>query len=158
MSRIIGTIEGEIIRENDDGSVSYRAKLAVDTDGSGPLHGDPCAQTDTSLHLDGKALNADEDRYIVVPPAILLGVNGVVLGCQAHLKNVRNGMETDAVVGDIGPHRKLGEASVATAKALGINPSPTSGGVDEHIVEYTLWPGQPALVDGKQYLLQPHRT
>jgi len=156
MSRIIATIEGEPITENDDGSVSYRAKLAVDTDGKGPLHGDPCAQRDTSLHLDGEALNADEDKYIVVPPAVLLGVKGVVLGCQAHLKNMRNGQETDAVVGDIGPHKKLGEASVATAKALGINPSPTSGGVDEHIVEYTLWPGKAAVVDGKNYELQKH--
>lgn len=154
--KIIATIEGENITGNDDGSITYKAKLAVDTDGSGPLHGDRCAQRDTSLHLDGKALNADEDRYIVVPPAILLGVQGVVLGCQAHVKNTRNGMETDAVVGDIGPHKKLGEASVATAKALGINPSPTSGGVDEHIVEYTIWPGRAAVVEGKEYHLQPH--
>ena len=156
--RTIAVIENEQIREFDDGSVRYRAKAAIDTDGAGPLHGDPCAQRDTSLHWQGKALNADEDRYIVAPPAIIQGVKGIVLGCQAYAKNIKNGQETECVVGDIGPHKKLGEISVATAKALGINPSPTSGGTDEHVVEYTLKPGVPANVNGKQYTLQPHRT
>jgi hypothetical protein len=156
--RIIATIDGEQILENPyDGKITFKAKAAVDTDGSGPLHGDPCAQRDTSLHWRGKALNADEDRYIVVPPAIIQGVKGIVLGCQAHAKNIKNGHETEAVVGDVGPHKKIGEVSVATAKALGINPSPTSGGVDEHIIEYTIRPGVAATVNGKAYTLQPYR-
>jgi hypothetical protein len=153
--RILDTIEGEKITELDNGSVIYRAKAAVDTDGSGPLHGDTCAQTDTSLHLNGKALNADVDKYIVVPPSIINHVKGVVLGCQAHVYNMKTGLGTDAVVGDIGPHKKLGEISVATAKALGINPSPTQGGMDEHNCEYQLFPGHAAVVDGKEYKLQP---
>ncbi len=157
MSRIIANIEGEAIYEFLEGEVKFMAKAAVDTDGSGPLHGDPCAQRDTSLHYRGKPLNADEDRYIVVPPAIIQGVKGIVLGCQAHCRNTRNGKETDAVVGDVGPHKKLGEISVATAKALGINPSPTSGGTEEHVVEYTLFPGTPAAVEDKRYTLQPYR-
>lgn len=153
--RTIATIDNEEIIEDDDGIIHFTAKAAVDTDGSGPLHGDPCAQSDTSLHLHGGALNADEDCYIVVPPAILNGVKGVVLGCLAHCRNTKNGLETDAVVGDVGPHKKLGEISVACAKALGINPSPTSGGTDEHIVQYTIQPDVPAIVNGKQYELQP---
>lgn len=153
--RLINTIESEPITELNDLTVTYKAKAAVDTDGFGPLHGDPDAQRDTSLHFNGKPLNADEDRYIVVPPAIRDGVLGVVLGCQAYAQNLRNGQTTACVVGDIGPHRKLGEVSVATARALGINPSPTSGGVDEHIIHYTLHPGVPAIVNGKQYSLQP---
>jgi hypothetical protein len=155
--KTIAVIDNEQIREFDDGTVRFRAKAAVDTDGSGPLHGDPCAQRDTSLHWQGRALNADKDRYIVVPPAIIQGVKGIVLGCQAYAKNIRNGHETEAVVGDIGPHKKLGEVSVATAAALGINPSPTSGGVDDHIIEYTLKPGVPAVVNGKRYTLQSYR-
>ena len=155
--RLIATIEDEPINELDDGTVTYTAKAAVDTDGSGPLHGDPCAQADTTLHWQGKALNADEDKYIVVPPAIVHGVKGAVMGCQAWAKNVSNGMETEAVVGDIGPHKKLGEVSVACAKALGINPSPNSGGTERHIIHYSLKPGLPAVVDGKQYSLQPYR-
>lgn len=152
--RKIATIEGETIWELDDGSVTYNAKAAVDTDGSGPLHHDPAAQKDTSLHLKGKALNADLDKYIVVPPAIVQGVKGTVLGCKASCKNIRNGMSTDAVVGDVGPHKKLGEISVACAKALGIDPSPTSGGTTEHVIHYSLKPGTPAVVDGKRYQLQ----
>lgn len=153
--RTIATIEGESIFELDDGTVTYRAKAAVDTDGSGPLHGDPDAQADTSLHLNGKALNADVDRYIVVPPAIIHGVKGIVLGCQAFCSNLRNGRKTEAVVGDIGPHKKLGEMSVACAAALGIDPSPTRGGEDAHVIHYSLIPGQSAVVDGKTYALQP---
>lgn len=152
--KVLGIIEGETITQQDDGRVTWRAKAAVDTDGSGPLHGDPDAQSDTSLHLDGNALNADVDRYIVVPPAIRDGVAGIVLGCQGEVWNKRNGLSTKVVVGDIGPHKKLGEVSVATANALGINASPTVGGEDDHIFEYTIWPGVAAIVEGKQYDLQ----
>jgi hypothetical protein len=35
-----------------------------------------------------------------------------------------------AVVGDTGPHDIIGEASYATAKALGIRPDPRGGGTD----------------------------
>ena len=157
MMRTIAVIEGEEVREFDDGTVRFKARAMIDTDGFGDLHGDPCAQRNTSLHWRGRALNADEDRYIVVPPAILQGVKGVVLGCQAYAKNIKNGHETECVVGDVGPYKKLGEVSVATAKALGINPSPTSGGTDDHIIEYTLKPGVPAIVNGKRYTLQPYR-
>ncbi len=155
MARLMAQIEGEPIFEYADGSVGYTAKAAIDTDGSGPLHGDPDAQKDTSLHWMGKALNADVDKYIVVPPAIIKGVKGIVLGCQALLTNSRNGRHTTAVVGDVGPRKKLGEISVATAKALGINPSPTTGGEDAHVIQYLLQPGIPAVVDGKLYELQP---
>lgn len=152
--RIIANIEGEDVTEHDDGSVTFRSCARVDTDGSGPLHGDPDAQADTSLHRDGKPLNADVDKYIVTPPAIIAGVKDIVLGCQAIIVNTRNGRSAYAVVGDIGPHRKIGEISVAAAKALGINPSPTRGGEDAHVVEYTLWPGVAAVVDGVQYALK----
>lgn len=152
--RIIATIEGEDITENDDGSVSYTAKAAIDSDGIGPHHGDHTAQDETSLKLNGQSLNADEDKYIVVPPAIINGVTGIVLGCQANVTNTLNGFSTDAVVGDIGPHKKLGEISCACASALDLDPSPVHGGIDEHVIEYVLYPGQAAVVDGKQYDLQ----
>lgn len=153
--RLVATIDNESIMELNDGTVTFHGKAMVDTDGSGPLHGDPCAQADTSLHWQGRALNADEDKYIVVPPAIINGVKGIVLGCQAYVQNVSNGASTEAVVGDIGPRKKLGEVSVACAKALGINPSPTKGGEDKHVIHYSLIPGKPAVVDGKHYTLQP---
>lgn len=153
MSKIIATIEGQPITVDDDGRVHYHAKAAIDSDGTGPHHGDRTAQNETSLKLNGSSLNADTDRYIVVPPAIIHGVGPVVLGCQARV--TYNGHSTDAVVGDIGPHKKLGEISCATASALGMNPSPVNGGVDSQNVSYELWPGQAAIVTGKQYDLQP---
>lgn len=153
--RIIATIEGEPIIEDDDEKVSYRAKAAIDCDGAGSSHGDPYYQPDTSLHLNDLPLNADVDKYIVVPPGIINGVKGVVLGCLAHVRNSRNDRDTFAVVGDIGPHKKLGEISCACAAAIGLDPSPTHGGTDSHVIEYTIWPGRAAEVDGKRYDLQP---
>src|SRR6266404_1213198 len=101
MSRIIATIENEAIFETADGKVAYRAKMAIDVDGIGPKYGDPCAQDDTSLHYKGKPLNADKDKFIVVPPIIPQSVKGMVLGCQARVTNIFMHLVTDAVVGDI---------------------------------------------------------
>ena len=136
---------------------------------------DPCPGafiSATSLHLlgsDGKALPRSSPfryvdsatvPYIVVPPMIISGVAGVVLGCRATATNTKNGMSVEAVVADVGPSNKLGEISVACAKALGVAaPAGTkhpanSGGVDEHIIEYKLFPGTAAVVDGVTYPLQ----
>lgn len=155
MSRIIATIEGEPIVENDDLSVTYRAKGAIDGDGIGPSHGDPDYQNATTLQHNGTSLNADVDKYIVVPPAIIQGVKGVVMGCQAHVINTLNGLESYAVVADRGPKLKLGEISIALANALGIPSSPTTGGEERHILRYTIRPGVPAVVDETRYTLQP---
>jgi hypothetical protein len=153
--KLIANIEGEDVLLHEDGRITFKAKAAIDADGTGPHHGDPTSQSDTSLHLNGKPLNADEDIYIVVPPAILKGVVSIVLGCQALVHNLKNGTSTTAVVGDIGPKKKIGEISVACAIALGINSSPTKGGEDGHVIEYIIYPGQAAVVNGKQYKLQP---
>jgi hypothetical protein len=150
--RLIATIEGEPIYEFDDDSVHFRAKAAIDSDGVGPHHGDRTAQDETTYKPD---LNADIDRYIVVPPAIRNGVKGVVIGCLANVTNTKNGKHTAAVVGDVGPHKKLGEISCACASAIGLNPSPVDGGIDEHAIEYVIFPGVPAIVNGKSYVLQP---
>jgi len=148
--RLIATIENENIVEYDDGSVRYTSKAAIDSDGVGSHHGDKTAQDETTYKPD---LNADIDRYVVVPPAIRDGVRGIVIGCKA---TVSYGVKsTDAVVGDIGRHRKLGEISCACASAIGLNPSPVDGGTDAHVIQYVLWPGVAAVVNGKQYVLQP---
>ena len=46
-----------------------------------------------------------------------------------------------AVFADEGPNSIIGEASYATAKALGINPDPSNGGVDSGVT-YIVFPGQ----------------
>lgn len=152
MSKVLATIENCPILLRDDGSVVFVAKAAIDGDGTGSSHGDPDFQPRTSLKPD---LNSDEDCYIVVPPATIHDVGPIVLGCQALVKNRLNNRTTFAVVGDVGPHHKIGEISIATAKAIGVAPSPITGGESTHVIEYTLWPGKPAEVNGKVYHLQP---
>lgn len=126
----------------------------------------------TSLHLpgdDGTALpNSSPFKYVdaatvpfvVVPRMIIRGVAGVAMGCRAVVTNTRNGMSVEAVVADGGPADKLGEISLACAKAIGVpagegsaHPA-NSGGVDEHIIQYQLFPGVAAVVNGVQYPLQ----
>ena len=138
--RIIATIEDHAITELDDLSVTYTAKAAIDGDGSGDnACNDPDFQPDTSLHHEeGSALESETEPYIAVPPAIICGVKGIVLGCKAVVKY--NGLSVNAVVGDVGPHAKLGEISIACAEALQIPSSPLTGGVDSGVF-YQLWPG-----------------
>jgi len=136
---------------DDDGKIHFTADADIDTDGTGDHHGDKTAQNETTLKLNGRNLNADEDKFIVVPPVIIQSVDPIVLGCQARV--FYRGNMTDAVVGDVGPHKKIGEVSRATAIALGINPDPNRGGAESGVT-YAIWPGKPAIVDGKQYSLQ----
>lgn len=138
----------------DDGRIHFVANGRIDTDGSGSSHGDKWHLHDTSLHVDGKPLNADEDFYIVLPPQIINAVKPIVLGCQARVKNRLNGKVFPAVVGDVGPKRRLGELSWSLANALGLDPNPNTGGVDHLVIEYDVFPGVPAEVNGKTYPLQ----
>ncbi len=132
-----------------DGRVTFRGDADIDVDGLGPSHGDPYYQPDTSLHVLDKALNSDVDRYVVVPPVVIKSVLPVVLGCLARI--TYRGKTVDSVVGDVGPRTKVGEISRAVAVALGINPSPISGGIDTVEVDYEIHPG----VAAEGYVLQP---
>lgn len=156
MSTLITIVAGEKIIEGDDLHVYWHGAAAIDCDGSGgnPWH-DPYFQPDTSAHdSEGRALNANEVPYIVVPPAIIKGVRGIVLGCQAYVKNLRTWARVEAVVGDIGPRHKLGEISVECARRLGVPCSPNSGGDTAHDYAYEIIPGQAAIVDGIVYPLK----
>lgn len=148
----------EVYGSDDMSSGSLMGPANIDGDGRGPSHGDPYYQNDTSLHdSDGLALNSDEVPYVVFPPQVILAFPGIVLGCKVRVVNQLNGRSVDAVVGDIGPHSKIGEISIACAKALLINWSPINGGEERHCISYCFWPGVPAVVNGKTYPLQPYR-
>lgn len=150
---IIATIEGHPITLNSDGSITYTAGAMIDGDGSGGnSYGDPDFQDATSLKVNGGSLNAEAEAYIVVPPAILDGVPKPILGSQAFVSFGSKSIA--AVVGDIGPHTKLGEISIACAQALGIPSSPLSGGVASG-VSYRILPGVPAQANWRTYPLQP---
>ena len=153
--RVLCVIAGVEVTEYGDNSIGWTSRARVDAAGAGGNSwNDPDFQDSTSLkHSDGTALNANVERFIVVPPAILNGVPWVVLGCQAVV--AYRGKSCTAVVGDIGPAGKIGEISVACARALGMNPSPIDGGEDEEVVHYLIWPGIKAIVEGQIYELQP---
>jgi hypothetical protein len=140
--------------------------------------GDPCPGafvSQTSLLLpgkDGKKLpdsspfkyvDAATVPYVVVPGMIVKKVAGVVMGCSAVVTNTTNGRSVHAVVADGGGDDKLGEISLACARAIGVpvdeasaHPA-NSGGIDagSHVIHYRLFPGVAATVNGVAYPLQP---
>jgi hypothetical protein len=89
--------------------------------------------------------------YVVVPPVIINRTKGVVRGCLARV--TFKGRSVDCIVADVGPRRKIGEISIAAARALGMNASPRSGGEDTKIVEYEIFPGQKATINKVTYPL-----
>ncbi|WP_189130347.1 glycoside hydrolase family 75 protein [Wenjunlia tyrosinilytica] len=122
-----------------NGAVFWKADLDVDCDGQRTSKcnedTDPWFLPDTAFHQsDGKPLRADSLPYVVVPSSSSIwnyssaGIKGG--GVVAVIYN--NKVEY-AVVGDTGPDKIIGEASYATAKALGINPDPENGGADSGV-------------------------
>lgn len=91
---------------------------------------DPAAYIDSSLVA-----------YIVTNPIIAKLTEGAVMGCKARATNLKTGAVAEAMVGDGGPRDKNGEGSIKLCQLLGVNPSPRSGGVEEPIIRYELWPG-----------------
>ena len=148
-------IGGISVYVNSEGTyVMFTSGLQICNDGSGPQHGDKTYLPKTAYYNGGKYLNADVDRYIVVPPQIRKLVKPKVMGCQARLTNLHTEVEKDAVVGEIGPAGKLGEAAYCLAKL--INPKIThNSGDTQRLYLYELWPGTPALVGAKRYKLEP---
>lgn len=155
--RILDVIQGVEIIQHEDGHVSFLADASVDCDGSGGNpDNDPYFQPDTTLHNEGKALNAYQESFIVVPPVVVRRVVPVVMGCKARVLYRKTGIYQDAVVGDLGPTQKIGEVSVFLARLLGMSGNPNTGGEsDMRMVLYEVWPGTPAIVNGVTYQLQP---
>jgi hypothetical protein len=148
----IGTVPIYTTKKGD--YVCFVSDLDICNDGSGPAHGDPYHQAQTAYYNGGKFLNADKDKYIVIPPQIRSMVTPVVMGCQARLTRLDSMVANAAVTGDIGPDNITGEAAYCLAKL--INPKIThNAGDDKLIYFYELFPGKPATVNGKTYKLEP---
>lgn len=102
------------------------------------------AADDPAAYVDSETV-----PYIVVPPLIIQSVRGIVRGCFATASY--KGKIIPCVVADKGPRNKIGELSIAAARALGIPHSPRTGGLSTPDVLYALHPGSPA----PGYVLQP---
>jgi hypothetical protein len=122
-----------------NGAVFWKADMDVDCDGQRTSqcneNTDCCYQGDTAFHQsDGKPLIASSLPYIVVPSS-----SSIWKYSSSNLKGggscavIYNGKVEYAVIGDTGPTSIIGEASYATAKALGINPDPSNGGTDSGV-------------------------
>jgi len=133
--------------------VCFVSDLDICNDGSGPSHGDPSYQSQTAYYNGGKFLNADKDKYIVIPPQVRSMVAPTVMGCQAKLTRLDTMEHSSAVTGEIGPDDITGEAAYCLAKL--INPKITHNSGDDRLIYfYELWPGKAAVVDGKKYKLE----
>ncbi|MER6115781.1 glycoside hydrolase family 75 protein [Streptomyces sp. NPDC001743] len=117
-----------------NGAVFWKAGMDVDCDGRVTKEcnadTDPGFQGDTAFHTsDDRPLDARNLAYVVVPSRSTLwdfgsaGIKGGGVVAVVHAGRVEY-----AVVGDTGPAGIIGEASYATAEALGVDPDPKAGG------------------------------
>ena len=122
-----------------NGAVFWKADMDIDCDGQVTAKcnagTDPWFQDDTAFHQsNGQALRADSLPYVVVPSTSSIwkytssGIKG-----GGVVAVIYNGKVEYAVVGDTGPTQIIGEASYATASALGIDPDPETGGTDSGV-------------------------
>jgi hypothetical protein len=134
--------------------IDYTTKADIDDDGAGGnFWNDPDFQGDTAEHVAGQPLNAEFTPYIVVNRQVCNLVAPYVLGSLAVVTNTLNNQQANAVVADIGPSDKLGEISPALARLLGLDPSGIDGGTSEDVVNYRIYAGMPATINGVTYPL-----
>jgi len=101
----------------------------------------------TSLQ-DPSRRDKDPRRYVdastipyIVLPGLVRDKGGARLGDFATVRNRKNGRVAHAIYADGGPSGKIGEGSIALAKALGIPSSPKTGGMDAKDVAYVVFAG-----------------
>lgn len=122
-----------------DGLIYFTSGMAIDADGSPrATQIDPYGQLETSLRFDnGKYVDSERINYIALPGG-LYSKYGIKLGDFALVKY--GNRFAYAIFADVGPESVIGEGSMALAANLGINNSPTGGGVSQG-VEYLIFAG-----------------
>src|SRR2546423_7587184 len=125
----------------------WKADMDIDCDGVTTSHcnhnTDPWYQNQTSFETSkGKPFQSDSTHYYVIPlPSSRFSYKsaGIKPGSVAAI--IYKSKVVYAVFADEGPNNIIGEASYATAKALGIDPNPATGGVDSGVT-YIVFPGK----------------
>lgn len=127
------------------GALWFRADLDIDCDGgrAATCLADPDYLPDTAFgDSTGHAIDANTVPFVVLP--------GVRAGFDYRSYGLRGGQSVAViygdrvlygVLGDVGPSTSIGEASYAMAEALGVSPSPTTGGIDLAEVTYVFFEG-----------------
>jgi hypothetical protein len=116
--------------------VAWTADMAIDCDGKQTtqcnLGTDPDFQSQTAaVDSNGDPLDAAALPYVVVPgPGTIWDFRTAGLHHGAVFAVIYGGQVAYAVFGDVGPSSTIGEGSYGLAAALGIDPDPSSGGVD----------------------------
>jgi hypothetical protein len=122
-----------------NGAVFWKADMDIDCDGRRTADcnedRDPWYQDDTRFHQsDGRPLSAESLPYVVVPSSSgIWDYAGSGIKGGGVVAVIYRGRVEYAVVGDTGPEKIIGEASYATARALGIDPDPATGGADSGV-------------------------
>ncbi|HEX3587008.1 MAG TPA: glycoside hydrolase family 75 protein [Candidatus Angelobacter sp.] len=98
------------------------------------LHNAAGSPTAPATYVDARKI-----PYIVLPPEFMKQF-GVSLGDLAVVTNRRNGKSSFAIFADVGPHGKIGEGSVALARALGLKSDPRYGGTGNSSIAYLVFP------------------
>ncbi|MBV2352961.1 glycoside hydrolase family 75 protein [Streptomyces sp. J2-1] len=116
-------------------AVFWKADLDIDCDGRPTARcnrrTDPLFSAATAFQQsDGRHLSAEALPYIVIPqPSGIWNHTGSGVRGGSVAAVVYKGRVVYAVVGDTGPRGIIGEASYGTARALGIDADPQTGGV-----------------------------
>jgi hypothetical protein len=149
----MGIRQGEVVGISD-----FFKDVVVVEGGKPKIFSGGIVVSKTAYHIRGEQddtpkryVDAETVPYVVVPPVIINRTQGVVRGCFARV--TFKGRSVDCMVGDVGPRRKVGEISIAAARAVGMSASPRSGGEDNKIVEYEIFPGRVATINGVTYPL-----
>ncbi|MEV7297842.1 glycoside hydrolase family 75 protein [Streptomyces clavifer] len=116
------------------GAVFWKADMDIDCDGriteACNSRTDPSFLPETAFRTSaGRPLDSARLPYVVVPgPGPLWNHTRSGIGGGGVAAVIYRDQVQYAVVGDTGPTGIIGEASYATAEALGIDPDPRSGG------------------------------
>jgi hypothetical protein len=104
---------------------------------------DPSYFNDTSFRTSaGQPFTADVTHFYVIPlPSSRFNYQSAGIAPGSVAAVVYNGKVVYAVFADEGPSDIIGEASYATASALGIDPNPATGGT-EGPVTFIVFPGK----------------